>query len=105
MVAAGSAWMVLSLACYILAACSLSPSIPTLATYICVAWLTHRLILTNADVVSHDLIFYRALLVRERRPSCPRCRKNRLFAEWCGQGVRFCYPLVRSRVACGIGRG
>jgi len=29
----------------------------------------------------------------------------RLLAESCGQGVRFCYSQVRSRVACGIGKG
>ena len=31
--------------------------------------------------------------------------KNRLLAESCGQGVRFCYPQVRRRVAWGIGKG
>jgi hypothetical protein len=28
-----------------------------------------------------------------------------LLAESFGQGVRFCYSQVRSRVACGIGKG
>jgi hypothetical protein len=69
MVTAGAAGMFLSLACHVLTARSLCPNIPTLASYIRIAWLTHRFVFTDANVVSHDLTLYRGLLVREHRPS------------------------------------
>ena len=39
------------------------------------------------------------------RTRATRWKASRLLAESCGQGVRFCYSQVRSRVACGIGKG
>jgi hypothetical protein len=71
MVSAGSAGTFLSLACNVFATGLLCPTIPSLATYRCICRRTLCFVLTHTDIVSHDLIRYRRLLMGEYRPSCP----------------------------------